>query len=495
MEIYGAKGSTGVIQLSNEASSDDSPFYRGSSEVFVVAVDRPLGLIQAVRIGHDNSGTSPSWFLDDLVIMDKQTQESWTFSNNEWLALERGDGRIERILELSAKEATFKTNVSKRWWKGLTEKHIWASVIAKPPRDPFSRVQRASCCLSILLSAMFANAMFYELNGKSEQAIQVGPLKFSWKQVIIGIQSALVVAPINILIAFLFQKGSSRTTNHLTRARSVQNVLVYVAWFLCFCTCVVSAAFSIFYSLVWGKSISEQWLSSMFISFTQDIAVNEPVKVFITAVFLAAIIKLKRSNSDGYSILEEAQTVQCSKERLWTIDISEMEKMRRRQAKKQNKSSFYFEIIVYCTFVFILMVVCYGNQNDHQYLLAKSTHDGLPGFREVSVNINDSLGSLFMTILNLLRHVLTAICENNVTIRISNIKMPGSLQERDFIEVDIPRISKYKTHSDAICTLYPSPDRKMLSVSTSFLYLWRSFAVFSERGLQIVVETNNFSLT
>ncbi|KAL9965156.1 hypothetical protein ACROYT_G028918 [Oculina patagonica] len=386
MEIYGAENSTGVIQLGNEAGTDDSPFYRGGSEVFVLAVDRPLGLIQAVRIGHDNSGTSPSWFLDDLVIMDKQTQESWTFYNNKWLALERSDGRIERMLELSANEATFKTNVSKRWWKGLTEKHIWVSVIAKLPRDPFSRVQRASCCLSLLLSAMLANAMFYELNGKSEPTIQVGPLKFSWKQVIIGIQSALVVAPINILIAFLFQKGSSRTIDQLTCACSVQNLLVYVAWFLCFCTCAVSVAFSIFYSLVWGKSISEQWLSSMVISFTQDVAVNEPVKVFLTAVFLAAIIRLKRSNSDGCSILEEAQNVQCSKERLWTMDLSEVEKMRRRQAKKQNTLSFYFEIIVYCTFVFILMVVCYGNQNDHQYLMAKSTSDGLPGFREVFNN-------------------------------------------------------------------------------------------------------------
>ena len=384
MEIYGAEDSTGVIQLSNEQGSDDPPFHRGSSEVFVLGVDKPLGFIQAVRIGHDNSGKSPSWFLDDLVIMDKQTQESWTFSNNEWLALERGDGRIERMLESSANGATFKTNLSKRWWKGLTEKHIWVSVIAKPPRDPFSRPQRASCCLSILLSAMFANAMFYELDGKSEQVIQVGPLQFSWKQVIIGIQSALVVAPINILIANLFQKGSSRTTDQLACACSVHNLLVCVAWFLCFCTCVVSASFSIFYSLFWGKSISEQWLSSMFISFTQDVTVNEPIKVFLAAVFLAAIIRLKRGNTDGYSIIEETQKVKCSKERLWKMDISEVEQMRRRQAKKQNMSRFYLEIIVYCTFVFILMVVCYGNRNDHQYLLAKSTRDCLPGFHEVS---------------------------------------------------------------------------------------------------------------
>lgn len=387
MEIHGAEGRSGIIQLGTESGSNDSLFYRGSSEVFVLTVDKSLGFIHGVRVGHDNSGTSPSWFLEDIVIMDKQTQTSWTFANNKWLALERGDGRIERMLKLLVNDDTFKTNVLKRWWKGLTEKHIWVSVLAKPPRDPFSRVQRASCCLSILLSAMLANAMFYDLTGKSEQVIQVGPLKFSWRQVVIGVQSTLVVAPINILIAFLFQKGSSRTTNQLPRRCCVHNLNVYIAWFLCFCTCVVSATFSIFYSLVWGKSLSEQWLSSMLISFAQDVTVNEPAKVLAAAVLLAVIIRLKRGNSEGYSILAEtsAQNIQCSKERIWTINISEVEAMRRRQTKKQNISRFYIELIVYCTFVFILMVVCYGSKNDHQYLLAKSTRDGLQGFHTVSV--------------------------------------------------------------------------------------------------------------
>jgi len=402
MEIYGTEGRSAVIQLGTEADPDDSLFYRGSSEVFVLTIDKSLGFIHGLRVGHDNSGTSPSWFLEDIVIVDKQTQISWTFANNDWLALERGDGRIERMLQPLVNDNTFKTNVFKRWWKGLTEKHIWVSVLAKPPRDPFSRVQRASCCLSILLSATLANAMFYYLTGKSEQVIQVGPLKFSWRQVVIGVQSTLVVAPINILIAFLFQLGSSRTTNQLLRGCCVHNVIVCIAWFLCFCTCVVSAIFSISYSLVWGKTLSEQWLSSMLISFAQDVTVNEPAKVLFVAVLLAAIVRLKGDNSEGYSILEEANqptnNVQCTKERLWTMNISEIEAMRRRQAKKQNITRFYVELVVYCAFVFILMVVCYGNKTDHQYLLAKSTRDGLQGFHAVSVRCQFKATFAMMTL-------------------------------------------------------------------------------------------------
>ena len=389
IEMYGDEGSTGIIKLSTDSGLNDSLFYRGSSVAFVLDIGKPLGFVHEVRIGHDNSGLAPSWFLEDVVIMDKQTQRSWTFSNSQWLTLEWGDGRIERTLELSENGTAFKSDLLKRWWKGLTEKHIWVSVIVKSPNDRFSRVHRASCCLSILLSAMLANAMFYELKGKSAQVIQVGPLKFSWTQVIIGIQSVLIVAPLNILIVFLFKKGSSRTNEQPKCC--VHTLLVYVAWFLCFCTCVVSATFSIFYSLVWGKSISEQWLSSMLISFAQSVAVNEPAKVFFAAVFLATIIRFKRGKSDDYSavgapVVGENENV-CSKRRLWTMDISEVEEMRRRQAKKQNMSHFYVELIVYCVFVFILMVVCYGNRNDHRYLMTKSTRNGLPQFHKVSLEV------------------------------------------------------------------------------------------------------------
>ena len=379
MEIYGAKGSTGILQLNTEADSDDSLFHRGNSEVFLLTVDKPLGFVQGVRIGHDNSGIDPSWFLEDVVIMDKQKERSWTFSNSQWLALERGDGRIQRMLKTSVNDVAFKTNMMKRWWKGLTEKHIWVSVLTKPPRNLFSRVQRASCCLSILLSAMFANAMFYELNGKSAHVIQVGPLKFSSRQVIIGIQSALIVAPTNILIAFLFQKGSSRTSTQCC----VHKLRLCLSWFLCLCTCVVSAMFSIYYSLVWGKDISEQWLASMLISLVQDVAVTEPAKVFFAAVFLATIIRFKRRKGVGYSSLEENLNVSW-KDRLWTMDISEVEEMRRQQAQKQNMFRFWMELTAYCVFVFILLVVCYGNRNNHRYLMTKSTREDLPQFHKVS---------------------------------------------------------------------------------------------------------------
>ena len=382
IEIYGAEDSTGILHLNNETTSRVGPlFNRGASDSFLLNVEKSLGWIRGIRIGHDNSGLSPSWFLEDVVILDEQTQNSWTFFNSQWLALERGDGRIERILNFSTGNTDLNKEVLKRWRKDLTEKHIWVSVLTKPASARFSRVQRASCCLSILFTAMLANAMFYELGGKSSQIIQVGPLTFSWRQVIIGIQSALIVAPINILIAFMFQKHISSNPDRKTTASAISKWLVYIAWFLCFCTCAVSATFTIFYSLVWEKSKSEQWLSSMFISFIQDVTITEPAKIFLIAVFMAIIIR-GRKKSDRSSTVEGSCQV-SPKGRLWQMEISEVESMRKRQTKKLNVSRFFVDLCLYCTFVIVLMVVCYGNRSDHRYLMTKSIRNGLPRFREV----------------------------------------------------------------------------------------------------------------
>lgn len=379
MEIFGSEESTGILYLNTEEDLDDQLFSRGSTEVFLLTLAKPLGCVRGVRIGHDNSGKRPSWFLEDVAILDKQTLNSWVFSNNQWLALERGDGKIERFLETLRDESNFNKEVLNRWWKGLTENHIWVSVLAKPSSERFSRVQRASCCLSVLLSAMLANAMFYEIKGKSEQVIQVGLLKFSWRQVTAGILSALIFAPMNILIILLFKRGSS---NRQTFSCTPCGWLVYFAWFLCFCMWTVSVTVTISYSLVWGKSISEQWLSSMFVSFIQDFTFTQPAKGFVTALLLAAIFR-KRRNGDRLSTNEQNCQV-LPKGRLWKMDLSEVERMRKRQTKKKNVSRFYVELLVYCMFVIIMMVVCYGNRNHDRYRMTTSIRNGLPKFNKVS---------------------------------------------------------------------------------------------------------------
>ena len=67
--------------------------------------------------------------------------------------------------------------------------------------------------------------------------------------------------------------------------------MVYVAYALIFISCSVSAAFTVFYGLTFGKAKSEAWISSMLISFWQDVLISQPLKVFVAATLFAIVTK------------------------------------------------------------------------------------------------------------------------------------------------------------------------------------------------------------
>ena len=57
---------------------------------------RSLGLLNCIRIWHDNTGkgTSSSWFLKYLIIRDLQTMEKFHFICQRWFAVEKDDGKV-----------------------------------------------------------------------------------------------------------------------------------------------------------------------------------------------------------------------------------------------------------------------------------------------------------------------------------------------------------------------------------------------------------------
>ena len=179
---------------------------------------KDLGKIEAVRVWHDNAGKSPSWFVSRIVITNILKGTQTNFLCRSWLGIGIADGIIDRIF-LAATEQdlkSFETLFLAKTSRGLTDEHLWFSVAMRPARSHFTRCQRLSCCFCVLLCTMLANAMFY----KQDQAvagsqISLGSFRFSWKQLVIGIQSAIIVIPINLLIVQLFRKAAPSIKIHL----------------------------------------------------------------------------------------------------------------------------------------------------------------------------------------------------------------------------------------------------------------------------------------
>ncbi|KAL6462894.1 hypothetical protein MHYP_G00293160 [Metynnis hypsauchen] len=67
-----------------------------------------LGQVRGVHLWHDASGSSPSWFLSRVLVKDLLQGCSWIFQAQCWLAVDEGDGRVERRLQALEQKLTFR---------------------------------------------------------------------------------------------------------------------------------------------------------------------------------------------------------------------------------------------------------------------------------------------------------------------------------------------------------------------------------------------------
>lgn len=204
MTITGEHGESQAYLLKN---SKRMTLARGSTDSFLVTTSETLGELAYIRVWHDNFGKDPAWFVKQISIREIDTDGVWHFVCESWLAVDEGDGMIDRIFPVASNKELkeFRRLFLTKAYKDLTDSHLWFSVVWRPPQSPFTRVQRVSCCLSLLLCTMMANALWYEADKGRYTAVELGPFEFSWEQVSIGICSSLVVFPINLLLVQIFR--------------------------------------------------------------------------------------------------------------------------------------------------------------------------------------------------------------------------------------------------------------------------------------------------
>nr|XP_029494200.1 lipoxygenase homology domain-containing protein 1-like [Oncorhynchus nerka] len=113
LTIYGDLGDTGERKLS-KSESNRNKFERGAVDKFSIeAVD--LGQVFKIRIRHDNSefmGTD--WYLDQVEVMDMETEEVYMFLCERWLSKKKEDKRIERTFYIKDYEGERNVDPNKK---------------------------------------------------------------------------------------------------------------------------------------------------------------------------------------------------------------------------------------------------------------------------------------------------------------------------------------------------------------------------------------------
>ncbi|KAM5251123.1 polycystin family receptor for egg jelly [Hipposideros larvatus] len=197
VQLRGTESTSDVHCLSHP---DFTTLYRGSINTFLLTTKSDLGDIHSIRVWHNNEDRAPSWYLSRIKVENLFSRHVWLFMCRKWLSV---DTSLDRTFQVTDPDEPLKR--MDFFLIYMTDKlgtnHMWFSVFAGVVVKPFSRLQRLSCCLAMLLASLVCNIMFFNLNKQKEAASGGSRYIRSMK---IGLQSVLITIPVQLMITFLF---------------------------------------------------------------------------------------------------------------------------------------------------------------------------------------------------------------------------------------------------------------------------------------------------
>ncbi|XP_062614360.1 polycystin-1-like protein 2, partial [Saccostrea cucullata] len=294
--------------------------------MYFFGTNKPLGDLRYIQIWHDNSGSHgfKSWFISKITVDDLEKHERYTFHCNKWLGIDDEDCLLDRIIPASTLDTiSFNDGISVEAQRLMSVYHLWISLLF-PPQGKFTRVQRLSCLMALLCLIMISNAMFFRSSDEDQNVDEVkfGVLTLSFGTFYVSCVGMLISTVPVTVAAFVFRNitNSKSVENRINNPRKLnfsplrkdnykafsrldgevfspnQGTLpcwvFYIAWSSVVLGILLSVFFLILYSMEWGKASSEEWLSSLALSFLESFIVFDPIKVIIFAVIYSTFLKL-----------------------------------------------------------------------------------------------------------------------------------------------------------------------------------------------------------
>ncbi|XP_032543068.1 polycystic kidney disease and receptor for egg jelly-related protein [Chiroxiphia lanceolata] len=190
-------------------------FQRGSTDCFLITTKKDLGDIHSFRVRLNNDGSSPSWFLSRAEIENTSTRKAWSFMCRKWLSCAKDDPPQEWKFSVTDPRTPlpridyFLINFNKR----MIDYHLWFSIFAPTVTGAFTRFQRLSTCLAVILFNLLVNIMFFNADKIEESPIYLRYLR----SIAVGIECALLTIPVEMLIIALFKYSQKEPTPVVTK--------------------------------------------------------------------------------------------------------------------------------------------------------------------------------------------------------------------------------------------------------------------------------------
>jgi polycystin 1L2 len=230
------------------------------------------------------------------------------FLCERWLAVDDDDGLVERIIPVCGQEhlMSFNKMFSQHAQRNITDNHLWLSIVLRPQRSNFTRVQRLISLTAFLFLTMLTNAMFFKSSEDEEIAdeVKIGFMRFSLTNLFTSIQSIAITTPPIVFVILIYRKSRQRLTfkgseklkdfieqdgksetvasadDAITRSRRpLPHWAIYIAWVVNTLAILGSTFYLFLISMQWGKGKSEEWLTTFLLSFMESFFVMDPLKV------------------------------------------------------------------------------------------------------------------------------------------------------------------------------------------------------------------------
>ncbi|XP_035510575.1 polycystic kidney disease 1 like 1 [Morone saxatilis] len=201
-------GEDGISQTRELQVPGCTLFRRNSQDTFIFSAADILGPVSGVHIWHDNSGPSPNWYLKQVEVSEVNRGHvkgrAWLFVGQCWLAVNKGDGRVERMLQVCTQGIGFAKMLILKLSDYLADHHVWISVHSCPCPNSFTHTQRLGVSLLLLLGYACVNTVIISQMDEQLQ-VELGIIDVSAVSVTTGVLSVMAVLPAAAMISFLFR--------------------------------------------------------------------------------------------------------------------------------------------------------------------------------------------------------------------------------------------------------------------------------------------------
>lgn len=176
----------------------------------------------------------------------------------------------------------------------------------------------------------------------------------------------------------------------------------YIAWALIILAILVCSFFIMLYSMQWGKDISEEWLSTFFLSFLQSVTVVDPFKALFLSVLIAIVIKKSNVASVDeldlirvsdvnreYGIKEKSNPPREHLTNEQTLSKKELQKATLRRKVHVMIRNVLTELFVHLIFIALVISLCYTNRTSNDHHMHSTIYSNLidppnEGFRYIN---------------------------------------------------------------------------------------------------------------